>query len=239
MLSRSLPCPYSHPLRRGRSATAALLPAILLALSGTAALAQEPAGKGIYTCVDSKGRRITSDRPIVECLDREQQQLGNSGVVRRVLPPSYTAEERSRLEAQRKAEDEQRARVAEEKRRDRALLIRYPNPASHDKERAEALAQIDEVIGAVNKRELSLREQRKGIDAELEFYQRDPTKAPPWLRRKLEDNEQQILVQKRFLDEQAQEKRRINARFDEELAKLRQLWSGGSTANLSAAPARP
>lgn len=194
-------------------------------LGAALAIAAEPAGKGIYVCVDSKGRRITSDRPIVECLDREQQQLSNSGVVKRVLPPSYTAEERNRLEAQRKVEEEQKARAAEEKRRDRALLIRYPTQASHDKERAEALGQIDEVIGAVNKREQSLLEQRKGIDAELEFYQRDPTKAPPWLRRKLEDNAQQIQVQKRFLDEQAQEKRRINARFDEELVKLRQLWT--------------
>jgi hypothetical protein len=46
------------------------------------------------------------------------------------------------------------------------------------------------------------------------------------LRRKYEDNQQQVLVQKRFLDEQAQEKKRINARFDEELAKLRLLWNG-------------
>lgn len=198
----------------------------IAALWGTGAAAAEPPSKGIYTCVDSKGRRLTSDRPIVECLDREQQQLSNSGVVKRIVPPSYTADERNRLEAQRKVEDEQRARVAEEKRRDRALLIRYPTPASHEKERAEALGQIDEVIGAVNKREQSLLDQRKAIDAELEFYQRDPAKAPPWLRRKLEDNAQQIQVQKRFLDEQAQEKRRISSRFDEELVKLRQLWSG-------------
>ena len=32
-------------------------------------------------------------------------------------------------------------------------------------------------------------------------------------------------MQKRFLAEQDQEKRRINERFDDELAKLRQLWS--------------
>jgi hypothetical protein len=199
--------------------------AAVLGLHLGAARAQEAPGKAIYTCVDAQGRRITADRPIVECLDREQRQLGNSGVVKRVLPPSYTAEERERLAAQRKAEEEQRARLAEERRRDRALVTRYPNPASHDRERAEALGLVDEVIGAVHKREQSLLAQRKTIDTELEFYQRDPAKAPPWLRRQLEDNEQQLLVQKRFLEEQAQEKRRINARFDEELAKLRTLWA--------------
>lgn len=180
---------------------------------------------GMYTCKDAKGNTIVRDRPIVECLDREQQQLGNSGTVRKTLPPSYTADERARLDAQRKQEEEQRSRLQEEKRRERALMIRYPNQGVHDKERADALAQIDEVIGAVNKRELALVAQRKDINVELEFYQNDVNKAPNWLKRKIEDNEKQMVVQKRFLDEQVQEKQRINARFDEELAKLRQLWT--------------
>ncbi len=186
--------------------------------------------QGIYTCIDGKGRRITSDRPIVECLDREQQQLGKTGIVRQVVPPSYTADERARIEEKQRAENEIKARAAEEKRRERALLIRYPNQGVHDKERAEALAQIDEVIAAVNKREVALKQQRKEVDVEMEFYQADPSKAPFWLRRKLEDSEKQMVVQKRFLEEQAQEKQRINQRFDEELAKLRQLWSPTSAA---------
>ena len=77
---------------------------------------------------------------------------------------------------------------------------------------------------------MALVQQRKDVDAEMEFYQADPSKAPFWLRRKLEDSEKQTVVQKRFLEEQAQEKLRINQRFDEELAKLRQLWSPGSAS---------
>jgi hypothetical protein len=199
----------------------------LLVFAGHA-LAQGGANSsGIYTCIDSQGRRITSDRPIAECLDREQRELGRSGTVRRVVPPSYTAEERARLDAQKKAEEAQQARVAEEKRRDRALLVRYPNQPLHDKERADALAQIDEVIAAVNKRQQALQAQRKEIDTELEFYQGDAKKAPSWLQRKIEDNVQQMEIQKRFLADQTQEKQRINARFDEELAKLKMLWTYG------------
>jgi chromosome segregation ATPase len=197
----------------------------LLVLAGATA-AQNSAG-GIYSCVDSKGRRLTSDRPIPECLDREQRELGKTGIVKRVVPPSYTADERARIDAQKKAEDMQRARVAEEKRRDRALMVRYPNQAMHDKERTDALAQIDEVVNAVTKRQEALARQRKEIDTELEFYQGDVKKAPSWLQRKLEDNEQQVQIQKRFLGEQSQEKQRINGRFDEELAKLKQLWANG------------
>ena len=180
---------------------------------------------GIYSCVDAKGRRVTSDRPIVDCLDREQRELSRSGVVKRVVPPSYTADERARIDAQKKVEDAERARVAEEKRRERALLIRYPNQTVHDKERAEALKQIDEVMDAVKKRGEALVTQRREIDTELEFYQNDVNKAPPWLKRKVDDNLQQVQIQNRFLNEQAQEKQRINARFDEELVKLKQLWT--------------
>jgi len=203
-------------------------PAIAAALWLMAWSAQAQNSQSIYTCTDSKGRRITSDRPIVDCLDREQQRLGRTGTVREVIPPSYTREEREKVEAKRRAEQEEQARIQEERRRDRALLIRYPNQAVHDKERQEALAQIDEVIAAVHKREAALVEQRKGIAQELEFYQGDLSKAPPWLRRKVDDNEKQMDVQKRFLADQAQEKQRVNARFDEELGKLRQLWANNA-----------
>lgn len=209
-----------------RAATVAGVVTALL-LPGAAALAQGSA-QSIYSCTDAKGRRITSDRPIVDCLDREQQRLGRTGTVREVIPPSYTRAEREKLEAQRRAEQEQLARVQEERRRERALLIRYPNQAVHDKERVDALAQIDDLIAAVNKRELALIEQRQGIQRELEFYENNPAKAPLWLRRKIEDNDKQMEVQKRFLIEQTQEKQRLNARFDEELAKLRQLWAGNA-----------
>lgn len=215
------------PAALSRHALRALCVAVMVGLPAAPVLAQAKAGGGIYSCIDSQGRRITSDRPIPECLDREQRELGKTGVVRRVVPPSYTAEERARLEEQKKAEELQRARVAEERRRDRALLVRYPNQGVHDKERADALAQVDEVIGAVNKRQEALARQRKEIDTELEFYQNDPKKAPAWLQRKLEDNTQQVEIQKRFLADQAQEKQRINARFDEELAKLKMLWTYG------------
>lgn len=214
----------THPSPR-RVAQLLVLSGLVVATMPAPAQNSSQTRSGIYTCIDAHGRRITSDRPIQECIDREQRELGPSGTVRRVVPPSYTAEERARIEAQRRAEDEARARVNEERRRERALLIRYPNQDAHDKDRAVALAQVDEVVDAVKKREQELVTQRKEIDLELEFYQNDPTRVPAWLKRKLEDNEQQVQVQKRFLSEQDQEKRRINERFDEELAKLRQLWS--------------
>ena len=192
---------------------------LALLLSGSA-IAQS-----IYTCVDAKGRKITSDRPIAECMDRTQQEMTPSGTVKRVIGPSLTAQERAAQEEKDKLKAELLAREAEEKRRDRALLLRYPNRATHDQERVLALAQVDEVIKAAAKRTLELAEQRKLIAVEMEFYVKDPSKAPAPLKRRIEENDSSTAVSKRFITEQEMEKRRINQRFDAELVKLKQLWT--------------
>lgn len=187
--------------------------------------ASQAAAQHIYTCVDGKGRKITADRPIAECMDRTQKELNRSGTVKREVGPSLTAQERAAQEEKDKAAAEARAREAEDKRRDRALLLRYPSRAVHDQERLIALAQVDEVIKASNKRTAELAEQRKAIQAEFEFYAKDPGKAPPGLKRKVEENEASSAVQRKFVQDQEQEKKRVNQRFDEELVKLKQLWA--------------
>jgi len=198
----------------------------VLALSGgaTVAWAQAPVA-GIYTCVDAKGRKLTSDRPIAECTDREQKILNPSGTVKTKVGPTLTAIERAELEKKEKKEAEEQNRLAEEKRRNRALLTRYPSKQVHDQERAEALAQIGVVIKAATNRMEELARQRKAMDAELEFYKTDLSKAPAYLRRQLEENAQSQAVQKRFVAEQEAEIRRVNVRFDDELVRLRELWT--------------
>jgi hypothetical protein len=180
--------------------------------------------QGVYTCVDGKGRKLTSDRPIPECTDREQKVLNPSGTVKQTVGPTLTAQERAQLEQKEKMELEERNRIAEERRRDKALLTRYPNKAVHDQEREEALAQIGVVKQAAINRINELTAQREKLNAEMEFYKKDPTKAPAYLRRQVEDNAQSTAVQKRFILEQDDESKRVNQRFDDELVRLRQLW---------------
>ncbi|MDD0840397.1 DUF4124 domain-containing protein [Curvibacter sp. HBC61] len=186
------------------------------------------AAQGIFTCVDASGRRITSDRPIPECLDREQRELNPSGTVKRKLAPAPTAQERAAAEERQRLQDEEQARLNEDRRRERALAARYPSQAAHDGERVEALKQVDAVVKIAQKRIDDLREQRKSILAEFEFYRKDPSKAPPALRQKLQDNQQAEEAQNRFIADQAREKDRINQRFDQELKRLQQIWGPGT-----------
>lgn len=196
---------------------------LLATLAADLARAQAPAG-GIYTCVDRNGRRLTADRPIPECLDREQRELSPSGTVRRQIGPSLTEQERSAQEAQQRKEAEARAREVEERRRERVLTTRYPDKAAHDVERAAAIQMVDDVTATAEKRIAELKQQQKAFEVEMEFYKRDPNKAPMALRRKIAENEDSIAEQQRFIAGQDQEKRRVHQRFDAELAQLRKLW---------------
>lgn len=217
------------------AAVASLWLGVLATLSCGTALAQpaktEGPSVGIYTCVDARGRTLTADRPIAECSDREQRELSPSGSVRRKLEPTYTAREQQEREDRAREAAIQAARLVDERRRERALLVRYPNATTHDRERSEALSQIDAVIQAAKKRIVELGDDRKKIDEELEFYKQDPSKAPGAVRRRLDDNTQSVAVQNRFISEQEDEKKRVNARFDEERGRLKTLWSPQNGGN--------
>jgi hypothetical protein len=209
---------------------------ILVGVLLTGMLAQAQAQtQGIYSCVDSKGRKLTADRPIAECADRVQKLLNPSGTVKTTLGPTLTAKERAALESRQKREAEEFARQAEEKRRERALIVRYPDQATHDKERAEALSQIAVVRKAAVNRVTELNRQRDELTTEMEFYKKDPAKAPPSLRRQMDDIVHSLAVQARFIADQDAESARVDARCDEELVRLKQLWAQNSPGTTAAA----
>ena len=184
--------------------------------------------QGIYTCVDGTGRKITSDRQIAECTDRTQQELSPSGTVKRVLGPTLTERERTVQDEKEKLDAAVRMREQEEKRRNRAMLQRYPNRASHDKERELALVQIDALTRGAGLRTQELAAQRMSINSDFEFFKKDPGKAPAALVRRREENDSNVAGQTRYVAEQTMEKQRVNARFDEELVKLQPLWASAN-----------
>mgnify|MGYP001605206956 CR=1 FL=1 len=184
-----------------------------------------PATGGIYICTDASGRRITSDRPIPSCVDREQRVLGNTGVELRRLGPTLTEQERTALEAKRRQEQAEQLQLREERSRDRAMVLRYPNQATHDAARTEALSQVSDVIAVALKHQQELKQRRTKLNVEMEFYQKDPKKAPANLIRQIKENDESLEEQQRYIAQQEQEKQRINQRFDAELMQLRKLWA--------------
>ncbi len=193
------------------------------------ALAQQ----SIYMCVDASGRKLTSDRPIIECIDREQNIMSSNGIVRNKLGPSLTAKEKAEVEVREKAAAEERDRIAAEKQRTRALITRYPNRAAHDAGRKEALSPLQLNIQTIQHRVDELGKIREGLLAEMEFYKKDPAKAPVKIRNQIDENSQAIAAQRQAIAAQEKEMGRVNAMFDEEINRLTPFWNAATPAAAS------
>jgi hypothetical protein len=203
--------------------------------------AQTTGSGKIYTCVDASGRRLSSDRPIPECLDREQRELSSTGVTRRVIPPAQSDADRAREMALKQEQVQQReqekAKQKEADRRNQLMLMRYPNQTKHDAERQSQLQTVQSAVTTIQIRQRELDRQRKELQTELEFYKGDVSKAPPVLQRRVKTNDEEIAVQQKLLQHQEAERQRVNTRFDEELLELKKLWSTPSARTASNAGA--
>lgn len=217
----------------GRSAlrSGVALLALLAASPWAVAQASSP---GIYTCIDAKGRRLTSDRPIPECLDRAQDLRNKDGSVRAKVPPSLTAEERAAQEEAARAELARDAARKDALRHDRNLLTRYPDEAAHAKAREAALEPLLLALRSVEKRLAALEVEQKSLDDEAEFYKGKAL--PRKLKVRYDDNRTSIEAQRSSAANHQSEIGRINARYDEELARLRKLWAGAAPGSLGPAP---
>lgn len=227
---------------RAARAACAAAPALgaLLALAGLLGpLAAQAQGSrnaaGIYTCTDAQGRKLTSDRPIAECTAREQRVLNADGSLRQVLPPTLTAEERAAREAQERRLAQQRAAQNDAQRRDRNLLLRYPNEDRHQQARVVALEPVRLAMRATERRLATLALERKRLDDEAEFYRGRP--APASLRQQLDANDATVDAQRAAARNQEAELDRVNALYDAELDRLRRLWAGAEPGSLPPLPA--
>jgi hypothetical protein len=189
---------------------------------------------GIYSCVDSNGRRLTADRPIAECWHKEQQILNRDGSLRGILPPTLTAEERAEKEARDRAAADARAAAADASRRDRNLVARYPNEAAHQRAREASLDTVRLAIRTTEQRLRELELARKPLLAEAEFYVGKPL--PPKLRSALDANDASAEALRSATATQEAELGRINGLYDAELDRLRRLWAGAAPGSLGPLP---
>jgi len=185
---------------------------------------------GIYSCVDAQGKRHTSDRPIPECLDREQRLLNRDGSEKRTVPPRMNAEERALAEERRRLQEQAAAAQKDAVRRDRNLMMRFPDEAAHNKAREAALDDLRRGIVNSERRIKELEEERKPLLAETEFYK--GRRIPFKLKSKLEANDAQQQAQRDIIQNQHAEQVRVNGLYDAELVRLKRLWQGAAPGSI-------
>jgi hypothetical protein len=216
--------------------------ALAVLTGGAAAQSQENAGGiSVYSCVTADGRRLTSDRYIAECSNREQRVLNKDGSLRRVVPPVMSAEERAEREAQERRAEAERAAQKDAIRRDRNLVNRYPDEAAHQRAREASLDSVRAAVKTSEQRMKELDAERKPLLEEAEFYK--GKHMPAKLKQQLEANQAAADAQRDVIATQQAEMERINRLYDAELTRLKRLWAGAPYGSLTAdsgpsAPAR-
>jgi hypothetical protein len=217
--------------RTGKAWIRGLLSAVPAAASLAAFAA--PAAP-IYSCVDANGKRLTSDRPIPECAAKEQRLLNPDGSVRRIVPPTMTAEERADHEARERQAAAERVAQQDAIRRDRNLMVRFPNEAAHNKARNAALDDVRTAVLLSEKRLAALAAERKPFTDEAEFYL--GRQMPAKLKAQLDANDAATDAQRALIQNQQSEIGRINALYDAELTRLKKLWAGAPAGSMGVLP---
>jgi hypothetical protein len=213
---------------------------ITAALLSAGMLSSVCAAPKVYTCVAANGRTLTSDRPIVECLDREQRILAPDGTLQGVVPPSLTADERAERENRDRQLAVARQMKVEAVKRDRSLVLRFPDAESHQKAREAALTNLQIAMRTSEQRQRELANERKPLLSEAEFYAGKAM--PAKLREQLDANDAAMAAQRDAQVNQKAELERINSYFDIELERLKRLWAGaapGSLEPIAEAPVPP
>ncbi len=176
---------------------------------------------GIYSCKDEHGRTITSDRPISECTRRDIRVLRRDGITKEVLPAPLTEDQRK----QRDFEEEQRQirlnQLKEQQTRDRALMAAYPNLEAIEVARQRRLREVQTEIQQSRERILVKYPDLKAVQNEMEFYKGKV--APPLVKGRLQVAATAILVEDELIRNKTQEMVGINAKYDADTQRLRQL----------------
>ncbi len=197
---------------------------------GAVAQQQKSPGSYIFQCVDNQGRVLTSDRLIGQCNDREQKLMTQEGVVLRLIPPSFTAQERAVIEARQAKERAAEEANSENVRRDRQLIRRFSNEASHNRARDASLEPAMQANRISKQRLLALEDERKPLFEEAEFFKGKPL--PPKLKQQFEEVDATESAIHTAMKAQREEMVRINEMYDIELDRLRKLWAGAPAGTL-------
>ncbi len=216
---------------------AALAAAALLVAPG-------PAQAATYKWVDDQGVTHYADRVPPEAVNKGNVELNKQGVPVKKTEPALTPEQR-RAKA---AEDERQKQITREQteiaRRDDALLSSYTSESEIDLARTRSLRTIDSIVQSARAYGEQLGKRKAAIEVMKSTEYRDKP-IPAALERELENINAELARQADLTAQKKQEMIAINARYDADKQRWRELIatkgggsaSGATPAKSGAAPA--
>ena len=201
----------------------------LALLLGAACLATPAIAQKLYKYTDpATGRTIYTDKVPAEQAGKANEQLSGQGMVVKRNEAAPTADQIAAREADRKRKLEEEIAAKEEKRKNQALLNTYPSEKDIDEARDRAIEANEEAVKDAERKLADAEKRKKALAAEAEFYAKRPM--PAQLKRDIQQNEVERKAVTELVEKKKQEIDAINARYDEDLRRYRELIKAGAVA---------
>lgn len=185
-----------------------------------------PANAKLYKWVDEKGITHYGETVPPEYADKNRVELNKAGrVVKKtevLTPEERNAERIAKEQAEAKKRDEEQATL-ERKRRDRALIETYSQPEEIDLARTRNLQQVELRINGINANIKRASDNLAGLQKEAEASINAKKTVPPSLQEDIEEAQARLDNLHKDLEKQLAEKTAIDARYDADKARYKEL----------------
>jgi hypothetical protein len=182
-----------------------------------------------YRCVTKGGRKYYGSTIPQQCTGELVEALSAQGMVLFRIEPPLTPEQRAAKEVEERkaaeadAEKHEAAKAAEvQARRDRALLQTYADEGDIERVRQRALASNRQAAQQVEARIAQLKQRQEKLVKEAATY-KDPNDVPEKVTQDVKAVAYDLSLQEQLLESRRNEAAEINARYDEQKRKYREL----------------
>jgi hypothetical protein len=198
--------------------TAAALLAIPLAAQA------QPRDQYTYRCVGKDGKKHYGQTIPNACIGMPLELLNQQGFVVKRIDPEGDEKAKAAKEEELQKKREAEAAVKDQQRRSRALLATYTSEKDIQDSRNRALQENKIQIQEVEGRIADLKKRRERSQKELELFKASGKGNPPErLKEEINIAELDLKAQETVLASKKKDADAINARYDEDLKRYREL----------------
>jgi hypothetical protein len=180
-----------------------------------------------YRCVGKDGKKYYGQTVPPPCLGMPVEQLNAQGMVVRKFDAQATAADRDKKEAEEVERKKREAISKEEGRRARALLATYTSEADIDQARVRALKDNEAAVKDIERRVAAMKQKDKELKA-LQAERAAKKEAPRGIDQDITNNAFDIKTQEELLATKQKEVDVINARYDDDKKRYRELTKSGT-----------
>jgi hypothetical protein len=182
-----------------------------------------------YRCVTKAGRKYYGSTIPPQCKGELVEALSAQGTVLFRIDPPLTPEQKAAKEAEERRQAEAEAakreaarQAALQARRDQALLQTYADEDDIERARKRALTSNREAAAEVERRIRELRARQELLAKEATKY-KNQAEVPQKFQQDVKAVAYDLSLQEQLLESRKQEAAEINARYDADKRKFREL----------------